>query len=424
MTGVTAPAGWKLSAFADVLDMLLDHRGKTPGKLGGEFTDSGVPVVSAIHVKAGRLDLDQRRRFVSTEMALRWMPERLRRGDVLMTSEAPLGSVARVPNDNLLVLSQRLFALRGRAQVLDNGFLFWAMQSPQIQDQLRSRSSGSTVTGIRQSELRRVQIGFPPVCEQRRIVEILEDHLSRLDAGADMLTNVARRGRALEFAALDALVPAGSPSVMMKDLARDARYGTSTKCLAEGPGLPVARIPNIIGGAIDMTDEKRAADPSVDLSGLMLEEGDVVFVRTNGSRDLIGRTAVVQRGVRASFASYLIRYQLDRAVVDPTWCHLMMNRASARAEIERLASSSAGQYNLSLGKIGGLPVPLPELSVQHKLIEQYEASLDGPRRLVSAAVHAQRRSVALRRALLTAAFTGTLTGTTTDMEQVEEMAGV
>lgn len=400
------------------------YGGGTPSKSHPEFWEGGdIPWLSP---KDMGEDVIQRTKDHITEAAVensavRLVPENsiavvVRSG--ILERTLP---IARVPFRS--TLNQDMKAIHPHDGV-DPRWLAYGLRAHEHQLLSTTRKAGTTVASIETTKLQAFSLPVPSVDEQLRIIELLEDHLSRLDTGAGLVTSVARRGKALELAALDALVPAGSPSVLMKDLARDAGYGTSTKCVPEGPGVPVARIPNIVGGAIDMADEKRAADPSVDLSGLMLEEGDVVFVRTNGSRDLIGRTAVVQRDVLASFASYLIRYKVDQAIVDPIWCHLMMNRATARVEIERLASSSAGQYNLSLGKIGDLSVPLPELSVQRMLIEQYRASLDGPRRLVSAAVRAQRRSVVLRRALLTAAFAGTLTGSRSDIERVEEMAGV
>lgn len=76
--------------LGDVLGLLIDHRGKTAKKLGGEFVDSGVRVVSAKHIKDGRVRFEERHRFVTYEMFERWMPEPTRAGDVLLTSEAPL----------------------------------------------------------------------------------------------------------------------------------------------------------------------------------------------------------------------------------------------------------------------------------------------------------------------------------------------
>ena len=159
--------------LGDSLEVLIDHRGKTPAKLGGDFTTKGVPVASAMLVQDGRLLLDEAR-FVSPEMYIRWMSTPTRRYDVLLTSEAPLGRVALVPDDNPLVLGQRLFGLRGKAGILDSVFLYYALQTEAAQNELTSRATGTTVTGIRQSELVKVRIDAPGFPKQRAIADVLK----------------------------------------------------------------------------------------------------------------------------------------------------------------------------------------------------------------------------------------------------------
>ena len=149
----------------------------------------------------------------------------------------------------------------------------------------------------------------------------------------------------------------------LADIAIEARYGTSAKCVANGPGVAVVRIPNLVGGSIDLTDEKRVQDSALDTSGAMLEAGDLLVVRTNGSKDLIGRTAVVQVGVDAAFASYLIRYRLDPEKVSPFWVRLMFEAPSTREALESMAASSAGQFNLGLKKLDTVVLPVPALAM-------------------------------------------------------------
>ncbi|GAB2828867.1 restriction endonuclease subunit S [Actinoallomurus bryophytorum] len=173
----TAPLG-------AVLEELIDHRGKTPGKVGDktdDFTDEGVPVVSAIHIKNGQISWDERERFVPYWMFEKWMPVRLRTGDVLLTSEAPLGNVAQVPTDAPLVLSQRLFALRSREDILDSTYLRFFLESDRGQALLRDGASGSTVSGIRQSRLVQVPVPVPPVDEQRRVSQRIREQITKID---------------------------------------------------------------------------------------------------------------------------------------------------------------------------------------------------------------------------------------------------
>jgi type I restriction enzyme S subunit len=156
--------------LATVIDLVIDHRGKTPNKLGGDFTDSGVPVVSAIHIKDDSIKWSERYRYVTFEMFERWMPERLMKGDILLTSEAPLGQVARIESDEPLVLSQRLFALRAKDSLVSGDYLFEFLRSPLGQDRLKARATGATAVGIRQAELMKVMVPVPRLEDQPEMI--------------------------------------------------------------------------------------------------------------------------------------------------------------------------------------------------------------------------------------------------------------
>ena len=78
-------------------------------------------------------------------------------GDVLLTTEAPLGVVARLDRSDVAI-AQRLLTLRGKEGVLDTGFLYYYLKSTQGQAKLKEKETGTTVTGIKQSEFRKIDL--------------------------------------------------------------------------------------------------------------------------------------------------------------------------------------------------------------------------------------------------------------------------
>jgi type I restriction enzyme S subunit len=164
---------YEVVPLEELIELIIDHRGKTPKKLGGDFTGEGVPVISAIHIKNGQIQWDERERYVSAEMYERWMPIKLQKDDVLLTSEAPLGETALVPSNEGLVLSQRLFAIRCKKQILDPTYFKYFLNSSGGQKILTDRASGSTVTGIRQAELLKIAVPHPDIQIQRTVGKIL-----------------------------------------------------------------------------------------------------------------------------------------------------------------------------------------------------------------------------------------------------------
>lgn len=146
---------------------IIDYRGKTPKK-----SVFGVPLVTAKVVKNGRI-LESPREYISFEDYDNWMIRGIpKSGDVVITTEAPLGEVAQL-DDRKVALAQRLITLRGKPGLMDNTFLKFMLQSPIVQHGLHSRSTGTTVLGIKQSELRKVELIVPPIEEQRSIATVL-----------------------------------------------------------------------------------------------------------------------------------------------------------------------------------------------------------------------------------------------------------
>jgi type I restriction enzyme S subunit len=161
------PTNWRQLPLEDSLEALIDYRGKTPQK-----TDKGIPLVTAKVVKSGQiLPMSE---FIADEDYDSWMVRGFPQvGDIVITTEAPLGEVAQIKDANV-ALAQRIVTLRGKNGVLNNDYLLFLMQSHFIQDQLEARATGSTVKGIKQSELRKIILPLPPIEEQKKIGAILK----------------------------------------------------------------------------------------------------------------------------------------------------------------------------------------------------------------------------------------------------------
>jgi type I restriction enzyme S subunit len=161
------PADWAVLPLEECMAAIIDYRGKTPRK-----SLSGVPLVTAKVVKGGRI-LQEPREFIAEGDYDAWMRRGLpKTGDVVITTEAPMGEVAQLDGTKV-ALAQRLITLRGRPGLLDNTYLRYHLQSRYVQDQLRARSTGTTVLGFKQSELRKVALALPPISEQQAIAHVL-----------------------------------------------------------------------------------------------------------------------------------------------------------------------------------------------------------------------------------------------------------
>lgn len=139
-------------------------------------------------------------------------------GDVLIARMPdPLGRACLVPEGlGQAVTAVDVAVLRvARGDVVPR-FVMWALNSPDLHRQMLALQSGTTRKRISRKNLGGVRVPLPHVEEQRRIVKILEDHLSRLDAATALLEAARRRLVAMEASALS--VARAGPEVPLAEL--------------------------------------------------------------------------------------------------------------------------------------------------------------------------------------------------------------
>jgi type I restriction enzyme S subunit len=164
------PVEWEVRTIEKKLECVIDYRGRTPIK-----TDAGVPLITAKNVRDGFLS-EEPREFIAPDTFNSWMTRGIPKpGDVMLTTEAPMGNVARVP-EYRIALAQRLITLPTKESELSSDFLFWLLHWERTRERLEQLTSGSTVVGVKQSVFRKVPFHFPRRDEQDRISQILFAH--------------------------------------------------------------------------------------------------------------------------------------------------------------------------------------------------------------------------------------------------------
>jgi type I restriction enzyme S subunit len=159
-------------SLTDCLDNVIDYRGKTPKKLGLEWSNLGYRAISANNVKFDGLTKIDSINCLDEAGYKKWMKEEVKKGDLLLTSEAPAGQVMLWMNDEKIVLSQRLFALRTKPDVY-NKYLKYYLQSNIGQFEINKNTSGSTVFGISAKMFDFIKINLPDYDSQISIGDIL-----------------------------------------------------------------------------------------------------------------------------------------------------------------------------------------------------------------------------------------------------------
>lgn len=187
---------WKELTLGDVTELTIDYRGKTPKKLGGDWSQGGYPVLSAKNIKTGQIVQQDTIRFLNEEMYHKWMKDEIQKGDIIVTSEAPFGQILYWNSDEKIVLGQRLFGVRIK-EGYDSKFIYYYMTTTAFQAEMDSRATGTTVIGLRQPELMKCRLYCPNIDTQRRISKVLMSIDEKIVLNNKINNNLEQQMRAL-----------------------------------------------------------------------------------------------------------------------------------------------------------------------------------------------------------------------------------
>lgn len=448
---VNAPDHWQVVPLEDVLDDIIG--GGTPSKANPEYWLGSIPWLTVKDMRTRRPEdaIDHISMDAVGDSATNLIPA----GTVIIATRIGLGKVVRVPYD--AAINQDLKALVAKPE-LEKGYLeYWILS---IAEYLESIGSGTTVKGIRLEQLRSLPFPLAPLNEQKRIVTEIEKQFSRLDQGVTNLKRVKANLKRYKAAVLKAAVegkltedwrkqhpnvepatellerilterrvkwsgrgkyeepsvpessnlpslPKGWIWVTVEQLSVLVQYGSSAKTHEEAVGIPVLRMGNIEDARLRVDSLKYLPKNHGEFPGLFLQEGDILFNRTN-SAELVGKTAVYKgKPDPCSFASYLIRVRLVQGCA-PDLLAYFINSVFGRAWITQVVSQQVGQANVNGTKLQALAVPLPPLDEQEQIVAEVERRLSIIEELEADVEANLTRADRLRQSILATAFSGRL----------------
>ena len=189
------PSSWEWRAVADIV-LFIDYRGKTPSKVG-----QGIRLITAKNVRKGFISFLPEE-FLSESNYREWMTRGIpQEGDVLFTTEAPMGNAAVVRLKERFALAQRVINFRPYG-ALDPDFLVLQLLAEPFQSILDKTATGLTAKGIKAAKLKRLPIAIPPLPEQHRIVARVDELMALCDQLEARLTTTEADSRRLLEAVL------------------------------------------------------------------------------------------------------------------------------------------------------------------------------------------------------------------------------
>lgn len=338
-------------------------------------------------------------------------------GDLLFAWSASLGAHIWRGEDGWL--NQHIFKVVPCANI-DKMFLYYFLLH--VIDELYAKTHGSGMVHITLKPFKSTPIPVPELKVQKKIAETISNLFSKLDEAKEKAEEVvggfeSRRAAILQRAFSGELtakwrerndIPVTTwQQVKLGYLLKEIKYGTSEKSDYSFNGVPVLRIPNIGEMELLFDDVKRLQRTDC-LPKEYLEESDILLIRSNGSKDLVGKCALVRNLDRKyTYASFLIRLRTVEGVL-AEYIVWYLNSEDARRQLFRKAKSSAGIHNINSKEIADIDIKIPSIEEQHEVVSILSNLIDKERQVREATDAMIERIDVMKKAILARAFRGKL----------------
>lgn len=389
------PRGWTLVPLRSLLRSPLINGRSVPSQR------DGFPVLRLTALRRDRVDLCERKGGAWTNIEA--TPFTVRKDDFLVSrgngSLHLVGRGALVDREpDPVAFPDTVIRIRADFDMISSKFLALQWNSRPVRSQIEAAARTTAgIYKINQSILNQIVVLLPPLEEQRRIVDILEDHLSRLDAADAGLNRASRRllrfqDRVLRSRLLGkaeggsrtaySLSPAGVDDGSLTQLPEGWRWSRLGE-LADVVGgvtkdakresdrafieVPYLRVANVQRGRLDLAHVSKIRVAPSKAIALRLQPGDVLL-NEGGDRDKLARGWVWEGQIDDCIhQNHVFRARIRDDRIEPKILSWAANTLGA-PWAERNGKQSVNLASISLSKIRLMPIPVPPRPLQAQIV--------------------------------------------------------
>lgn len=380
-------------------------------------SEKGIPVIRISNIKENNVDLDDCIKTLEENIDEKFI---VHQGDLLIAmSGATTGKNGVYMSANMAYLNQRV----GNIKVKNKELLIEKFRNfyiANMQNEILNTAYGGAQPNISSQKMSVMTFPLPPLSEQQRIVERIEELFAKLDEAKERLQEVVdsfavRKAAILHKAFTGELTKQWRRENGVSDesweektigeICSSLKYGTSKKSSDDGE-VVVLRMGNLQNGEIDWSNLSYTSDEE-DIKKYLLKSGDVLFNRTN-SPELVGKTSIYRGEMPAIYAGYLIKLDYEKNIVVGDYLNYYLNSSKAKEYYMQVKTDGVSQSNINAKKIGEFEIPLPTLSEQHEIVRLIDDLLARERKAQQAAEQALASSDLMKKSILARAFRGEL----------------
>lgn len=409
------PNSWKLLTLGDVANWTS---GGTPSSKNSDYYGGDIPWVCIGDLNEGSV-LETAKKITKAGLdscSAKIMPK----GTIMLAMYATsIGDTGMMETN--MATNQAIACGVPNPEMIVGKYLLYYLQSQK--HEFFAAGRGGAQPNINQGIVKAWPIPVPSIDEQHKIVELLEDHVSRLDAALvdikQAKSKAAQFRRSLfqaaftgnlgwEGTSFKTKLPGGWNLVTLNEAMVECKNGLTYRNNPELAGFPVSRIETISKGEIDF---EKVGYGGVSLDGNqkhLLNPGDILFSHINSMLH-VGKVAIYRSGMPALLHGMNLLRIIPNDGFMPEFLFYLFQSSDVRKQIWSKAKHAVNQASINIGELKTVVIPKPPLEEQHRIVGLLEDHLSRLDASVSLADVMEKQSNGLRRSLLQAAFTGQLT---------------
>jgi restriction endonuclease S subunit len=366
------PNGWRWLQLRELLTSL--ETGSRP-KGGARGIIEGVPSLSAEHITSyGHFNLESVR-FVPREYYNNMAQGHIRPNDILIVKDGATTGKAAFVGDSFplreAVVNEHVFLCRPNVDIVFPNYLFLWLWGPVGQSAIRMNYQGAAIGGINQRFASSVLVPVPPLSDQKRITEILNEQMVAVERARSATEVQLEAVRVLPTAYLRAIFNSTEAQEWPRRRIGEVCRLLPSKSISTDGDAEVLAITTACLSETGFQDSgvKRARMNAKDAAECRVSPGEVLVARSN-TPELVGRVAMFEGEPKEAVASDLTIRLFPSDVVKPFFlaAYLSFLYLSGHWK-ERAGGASGSMKKITRHQIREERVPIPSLADQIRVAE-------------------------------------------------------
>jgi type I restriction enzyme S subunit len=341
-----------------------------------EYFKEGIPFLSSKNVKADRFILKGYNHVSEKDFRELTKHNKPEKEDILYTRVGSFGEAAVIDFDFDIAIFVSLTLIKPKKDKVVSRYLMYYLNSPKIKQLANNSTSGIGVQNLNVGTVRKFPISLPPLDQQKKIAAILDAADAYRQKTKALITKYEELTQSLF---LDMF---GDPVANLKGykVISLVDYGSFKNGLnfsrnEEGVTIKYLGVGNFkslykIDDLDTLSNIELNSFPS---EGYLLKNGDLVFVRSNGNKALVGRCVEVTSGdTKVTFSGFCIRYRVSSSKINPSYLAQLFRNKSFKALMLQ-GGRGANIQNINQQILASIKIPLPSIALQNQFIDRVQA---------------------------------------------------